>query len=76
VGRAALGSDWAGWLLSFPHDLHGLGWHYVEKWPWATSFPFLFGIALWGLTHGCWCEKSGMSRLDSRGLRHLAALSF
>lgn len=30
-------------------DLHGLGWHYVEKWPWATSFPFLLGIALWGL---------------------------
>lgn len=35
--------------LFFLTDLHGLGWHYVEKWPWATSFPFLLGIALWGL---------------------------
>ena len=36
-------------VLFFLTDLHGLGWHYVEEWPWATSFPFLFGIALWGL---------------------------
>lgn len=30
-------------------DLHGLAWHYVEREPWLTLFPFLLGLALWGM---------------------------
>lgn len=31
-------------------DLHGLVWHYVERWSWLTSFPFIFGLALWAIS--------------------------
>ncbi len=31
-------------------DMHGLAWHCLAGWPWLTSFPFLLGLTLWGLS--------------------------
>ncbi|MCK4315696.1 MAG: hypothetical protein KAX24_07980, partial [Anaerolineae bacterium] len=31
-------------------NVHGLAWHYLADWPWLTSFPFLLGLTLWGLS--------------------------
>ena len=43
-----------GWLsglaiLFVLFDLHGVAWHTLEQWWFLSSFPFLFGITLWGL---------------------------
>ncbi|MDY6875938.1 MAG: glycosyltransferase family 87 protein [Chloroflexota bacterium] len=44
-----------GWLallvaLFVLTDVHGLAWHYLADWPWLTSFPFMLGLMLWGLS--------------------------